>query len=97
VRLGCNCRVLALDALGRKAEADSALAYLIKNHAGDEAYEIGVVFAARRNLDEAFNWFDRAYRQHDSEMLDAKIDPLLKNVQSDSRFNALLKKLGLAE
>jgi len=95
VRLGCNCRALALDALGRKVEADSALTYLIRNHSEEGAYGIGVVYASRRNLDEAFNWFERAFQQHDSDLLNAKVDPLLKNVQSDSRFKALLRKLGL--
>ena len=95
VRLGCNCRALALDGLGRKVEADSALTYLIRNHSEEGAYGIGVVYASRRNLDEAFNWFERAFQQHDSDLLNAKVDPLLKNVQSDSRFKALLRKLGL--
>jgi TolB-like protein/Tfp pilus assembly protein PilF len=95
IRLRFNCRVLALDALGRKVEADSALTYLIRNYSGDHAYEIGVVYASRRNLDEALIWFERSFRQHEPRLLYAKIDPFLRNVQSDSRFNALLKRLGL--
>lgn len=97
LRLGCECRALALDALGRKAEADAALSYLIKNHANDGAYGIALVYASRGNLDEAFNWLDRSYRQRDSGLLNLKVDPLLKNVQSDSRFAALLKKLRLVD
>jgi TolB-like protein/cytochrome c-type biogenesis protein CcmH/NrfG len=97
VRLGCNCRALALDALGRKAEADSALTYLIKNRADDDAYGIAAVYAGRGNLDQAFNWFDRAYRQRDNDLLDMKVDPLLKNVRSDPRFTVFLNKLGLVD
>jgi len=97
IRRGCGCLVLALDGMSRKAQADSALAYLIKNHAEDAAYDIAVVFANRGSLQEAFKWFDRAYRQHDAGLLDVKVDPLLKNVQSDPRFAALLERMGLVK
>jgi tetratricopeptide (TPR) repeat protein len=97
LRLGCECRALALDALGRKAEADTALTYLIKNHADDGAYGIALVYAGRGNLDQAFNWLDRAYRQRDAGLLNVKVDPNVKNVRSDPRFAALLKKLRLVD
>jgi adenylate cyclase len=91
----CACRMLAYDALGRKADADAALAISENRYADEDAYEIALVHASRGELDQAFGWFDRAYRQHDSELLWVKVDPLVKNVQSDPRFSALLKKLEL--
>jgi TolB-like protein/tetratricopeptide (TPR) repeat protein len=97
LRRGCDCRVLAYDALGRKAAADAALAYLEKNLTTNSAYGIGRVYASRGNLDRAFEWFGRAYRQRDDNLLYAKVDPLLKNVQSDPRFNMLLRKIGLLD
>ena len=93
----CGCRVVALDALGRKPEADLALANLEKNHANDNATGIAKVYASRRDLNQAFKWFDRAYRQHEGRLGQIKVDPLLKNVQSDPRFKALLKKLDLQD
>jgi TolB-like protein/Flp pilus assembly protein TadD len=95
LRLACYCRALALDALGRKAEADAWLADMLKNHADEGPYAIGLFYASRGSDDKAFNWFDRAYRQRDSGILDMKVDPLLKNVQADPRFAALLRKVGL--
>jgi TolB-like protein len=90
--------VLAYDALGRKAEADAALANLEKQHADDDAYGIGQVYANRGQVDQAFGWFDRAYRQHDFGLLSMKIDPLIeKNVRSDPRFDAILRKLHLLD
>jgi len=94
VRLGWSCRVLAYDALGRREEADAALTYLKKYHAEDGAYGIARVYANRGQLDEAFSWLGRAYRLRDPGILRAHADPLLKNVQSDPRFAALLKKSG---
>ena len=93
----CGCRVVALDALGRKPEADLALANLEKNHANDNATGIAKVYASRRDLNQAFKWFDRGYRQHEFELMWIKVDPLVKNVQADPRFTALLRKLGLQD
>jgi TolB-like protein/Flp pilus assembly protein TadD len=96
-RENCPCVVLAYDALGRRAEADAALANLRERHSRDKPYGIGLVYASRGDLDQAFDWFDRAYRQHDADILNLKIDPHAKNVRSDPRFNALLSKLELLD
>jgi TolB-like protein len=94
----CNqSRGLAFAALGRKAEADAVLTYMVKNCARINPSGIGRLYADRGEVDQAFNWFDRAYHQHDGDLLSIKVDPLLRNVQSDPRFGALLNKLGLAE
>jgi TolB-like protein/Tfp pilus assembly protein PilF len=95
LRFACTARALALDALGRNTEAGAWLTDMIKNHADDGAYAIALFYASRGKVDEAFSWFDRAYRERDSAILNMKVDPLLKNVQTDLRFAALLKKLGL--
>ena len=97
VRKNCSCLVLAYDALGRKGEADAALANLEKHHANDTAYEIGLVYANRGELDQAFGWFDRAYRQRETVLFNLKFSPWTKNLRSDPRFNALLRKLGLLD
>jgi TolB-like protein/DNA-binding winged helix-turn-helix (wHTH) protein/Tfp pilus assembly protein PilF len=86
---------IAYYALGRKKESDAALSELIaKYHAGNP-YEIAEVYAFRNQLDEAFEWLDRAYAQRDSGLIFTKVDPLLKNLHNDPRFAALLKKLNL--
>jgi TolB-like protein/cytochrome c-type biogenesis protein CcmH/NrfG len=92
---GCACRVLALDALGRKAEADAAFATFRKHHVNDDAYAIAGIYASRGEIDETFNWLDRAYQQRDIELLTAKVNRLFRGVRADPRFEALLNKLGL--
>jgi tetratricopeptide (TPR) repeat protein len=91
----CVCVAMAYDMLGRKAEADAELASLKGKHAADSAYAIALIYANRGEIDQAFEWFDRAYQQHDFALLDIKVHPLLKNVQADPRFPALLRKLNL--
>jgi adenylate cyclase len=93
----CHCRVLALDDLRRKHEADEALAKLEQNHANDDATGIATVYANRGEIDQAFKWLDRAYRQHEGSLGVIKVNPFLKNLQSDPRFKQLLIKLGLQD
>jgi tetratricopeptide (TPR) repeat protein len=94
----CNLeRALAYDELGRKTEADAILAYAEKNCANISPYGIASLHASRGELDQAFKWLNLAFLQRDGDLLWVKVDPLLKNVQSDPRFSALLKKMGLAD
>ena len=86
---------LALDALGRKGEADAALANAEHSAASGAAYQIALIYAARHDADHAFLWLDRAYRQRDTGLLWMKADPLLKGLRTDPRFSALLRKVHL--
>jgi TolB-like protein len=97
VREKCSCLVLAYDALGRKGEADATLANLEKHHADDLPFEIGFVYANRGELDQAFGWFNRAYRQRDTLLYNLKVSLWTRNLRSDPRFNALLRKLDLVD
>jgi TolB-like protein/DNA-binding winged helix-turn-helix (wHTH) protein/Tfp pilus assembly protein PilF len=82
-------------ALGREKESDTALSELMIKYNASNAYEIAQVYAFRNQTDEAFEWLDRAYAQRDPSLMSTKIDPLLKNVHSDPRYAAFLKKLNL--
>ena len=59
------------------------------------AYEIAQVYAFRNQPDEAFEWLERAYAQRDGGLPLTNIDPLLKNLRSDPRYAAFLKKIRL--
>jgi len=86
---------IAYHALGRKKESDEALRKLIAKYQGIDPYLIAEVYAFRNQPDEAFVWLDRAYTEHDDGLIFTKLEPLLKNLHSDPRFAALLKKLNL--
>jgi tetratricopeptide (TPR) repeat protein len=85
---------IAYYALGRKKESDAALSQLITNHATNQ-YQIAEVYAFRNQPDEAFEWLDRAYAQHNAGLIYTKVEPILKSLHNDPRFAALLKKLNL--
>jgi tetratricopeptide (TPR) repeat protein len=82
-------------ALGRKNESDAALSQLIEKYHAINAYEIAAVYALRNQPDEAFEWLDRAYANHQENVTYTKVDPLLKSLHSDPRYPVLLKKLNL--
>jgi hypothetical protein len=86
---------MAYHALGCEKESDATLRELIEKFHANAAWSIATVYALRNQRDEAFKRLDRAYAQHDGGLIYTKIDPLLKNLHSDPRFAALLKKLNL--
>jgi adenylate cyclase len=89
--------VLAYDALGRKAEGDAGLAELEQIDAVIGAAEIAQVYAGRGQINQAFAWLDRAYRQQDNSLDGVKVDPLWRNLWSDPRFKAFLRTMNLPE
>jgi hypothetical protein len=50
------------------------------------------MYAFRDQSDEAMHWLDHAYAQKDAYLYSIKRDPLLKYVEGDTRYKALLKK-----
>jgi serine/threonine protein kinase len=84
-------------ASGHEKQSLQALKELIAKHANDMAYQVGDVYAWRGDRDKAFEWLERAYQQHDSGLNGIAYDPLLAGLKSDSRYGALLKKLGLSD
>jgi len=88
---------LVYHAMKRNAESDAALARATKAYAGRWAYRMAEVHAYRGEIDQAFTWLDRAYRQKDVVLYRLKGDPLLRNLEPDARHKALLRKMNLPE
>jgi TolB-like protein/Tfp pilus assembly protein PilF len=84
-------------AAGRSAEAEEALRTLIGTNAGDAAYQIAEVYAVHGDIDAAFEWLERAYVQKDAGMPWTKIDPFLRSLHGDPRWNVFLRKLGFVD
>jgi TolB-like protein/DNA-binding winged helix-turn-helix (wHTH) protein/Tfp pilus assembly protein PilF len=90
-------RPYALDALSRTSDADRELAIVEKKYAARAAVNIADFYACRKDLDRAFEWLDRAYRQHDAELTSLKGSPCTKNLETDPRYKALRRKMKLPE
>jgi len=88
---------LALDALGRRADADRELALAEKQWGLGMGYQISYVYASRNNAERAMYWLEQAYEQHDDGLLSMLHDPLFRNIEHDPRFTALQHKMNLPE
>ena len=83
--------------MGRRAESDLTIGALERGFADRKAYEIASARAYRGEVDAAFAWLDRAYKQMPGSLAALKIDPLFRKVRGDPRFDALLRKVKLVE
>ena len=60
--------------------------------------ELAADYALTGQNDKAFAWLDKAYDEREGQSLTLlKVDPSFKNLRSDPRFSALLRKIGLPQ
>jgi TolB-like protein/Tfp pilus assembly protein PilF len=81
----------------RIPESDAALAELIAKFSETGAYQIAEVYGYRNDKDQAFEWLERARRQRDAGLPGLRADTLLPNLHDDPRWDAFLRKMGLAD
>jgi TolB-like protein/tetratricopeptide (TPR) repeat protein len=86
---------IVLQAAGRQAESDEALRVLITKYADSQAYYVAMNYAYRGDRDLAFQWLERAYEQRDQSFREIVGERLFKNIASDPRWKAFLKKMNL--
>jgi TolB-like protein/Tfp pilus assembly protein PilF len=82
---------------GQVREARKILAELIGYVSKHEIgrYEIALVYAGLGEKNEAFAWLEEAYKTHSEGLTNLKIDPCLDPLRSDTRFNELVRRVGL--
>jgi len=56
---------------------------------------IALIYMELGEKDQAFQWLEKAYEEHDNWMFSIKVEPGLDSFRSDPRFTAMLKKMGL--
>ena len=80
---------------GDQSAADAALAELIAKDRNFLAYQIAEVYAWRGEKDKAFEWLQISLNDHDTGTLSLLIDPLMRGLSDDVRYDGLLAKIGL--
>ena len=86
---------MAYHALGRKTPSSAALEQL--GELPMHAYLNAQANAYCGNVDQAFEWLERAYAQRNAGLCQIKLQPLLRNLHGDPRWPLFLKKMGLAD
>ncbi len=82
------------NAAGQKNDADEALATLIAEHAEGNEYQIAEVYAMRGEIENAFEWLERAIIDRDAGITHAKVNPRFRPLHGDSHWSVILKKIG---
>jgi len=75
--------------------ANAALDELIANDGDVMAYQIAEVYSSRGETDKAFEWLQVSLDNHDTGLLSLLIDPLMRDLKRDPRYNTLLARVGL--
>ena len=83
--------------LGHSTESQRALDAIVAERAMTLAYQIAEIHAWRGERDQAFEWLERARRQHDGGLTYIKNDRSLVSLRNDPRYHALLRELKLPE
>jgi tetratricopeptide (TPR) repeat protein len=78
-----------------RAAADAALNDFIARDSVGAAFQIAVLYAARKNPDKMFEWLDTAYAEHDSGLSQMAVTPFFLPYVNDPRFIALCQKLNV--
>jgi TolB-like protein/cytochrome c-type biogenesis protein CcmH/NrfG len=83
--------------IGRHGDSDAAMKSLEEHFGNIAAFEAAQNHACRAEVNLAFEWLERADRQREGELAIIKVDPWLRSLHGDPRFDALLRKLKLVE
>ena len=80
---------------GNHAESNRRLAELERHPASGEAFTLAQIHAWRGERDAAFQYLDRAVLERDPNVLSIQLDPIVRRLKDDSRFQVLVRRLGL--
>lgn len=88
---------LALALLGDRHKAEEVLEELIalSDKGTIPMFIIPWIYFALDERDKAFDWMKRASEENDPLLMWIKSDPIIKRLEPDQRYQAMLRKLGL--
>ena len=90
------CVAMAQHTRGDAAASDAALRRLIDECEYGVSFQIAAAHAWRGEVDAAFAWLERAYRERDPGLGESVAYPLLRALHGDPRWLALMRKMGFA-
>jgi serine/threonine protein kinase len=81
---------------GKRDRARQVMTQLneLAKHRHVSPYDLAVIYVGLGDKNQAFKWLDKAYEEHDPSLALLKIAPWLDSLRSDSRFSALIRRVG---
>jgi serine/threonine-protein kinase len=87
------CLAMTYDKLGRRAEADAALAKMKAANGVAGAYQYATIYAQWGDAPKSLEWLDTAVRVRDPGLPNLKADPLMDPLRSEPHFQAIEREL----
>jgi TolB-like protein/Flp pilus assembly protein TadD len=87
------CLAMVYGKLGRRADAESALAKLKASMGDAEAYRYAVIYAQWGNTAKALEWLETGIQLRDSTLVYLKTSPLIDPLRKEPRFQAIEREL----
>jgi len=83
---------------GRKDEALKILDQLkqLSKQRFVYAYGVALVYVGLGDKDQAFQWLEKSFQDHEARINRLKVDPLFDSVRSDARYADLIHRIGLS-
>jgi adenylate cyclase len=88
--------VMSYHALNEQTLSDELLEELISSYGERIAYYIAQIMAVRGQIDEAYEWLEKAHSAGEYEFDNVVTEPLLDNLRSDPRWLPFLRRVGKA-
>jgi tetratricopeptide (TPR) repeat protein len=60
------------------------------------AYGIALVYVGLGDKDQAFQWLEKSFQDHEARITRLKVDPLFDSIRSDARYADLIHRIGLS-
>jgi TolB-like protein/DNA-binding SARP family transcriptional activator len=83
---------------GRREEALKVLDELseLSKRRYVSSYRVAAIYLGLGEKEQASEWLERAYEEHDAWLVWLKVDPVLDDLHEDPRFADLVRRVGLA-
>jgi adenylate cyclase len=84
---------------GKREEAQKILENLLERskHGYYSPFMIATIYISVGNHDKAFEWLEKAFKEHDTVNWCLKVEPMFDDLHSDPRWKILMEKMGLAD
>jgi TolB-like protein len=86
---------IILFGLGKTAEADAALAEMVRSFSATGAVQIAQIHAFRGEVDLAFQWLHKARQQRDAGVVNMYREVFFRRISGDPRWAAFWQELGI--
>jgi adenylate cyclase len=91
-----SVKVIMAQAFARWGKVSEAVRSLDEvADASTSAYSVAGVYGALGDKDKAFEMLNKAYDEHDMQLVSLKVDPTLDELRDDARFAEIVRRVGL--